>query len=108
MTKEVPAIFMQDPKTGENVYVVSHVDYVDGMPDDFENYDLDGLQDNVSTINNSLGSVQSQIDSVSYQINDIATIRSNVASIKADVDNMKLQISKLQQQINAMNTKGGK
>ena len=31
MSKEVPAIFMQDPKTGENVYVVSHVDYVDDI-----------------------------------------------------------------------------
>lgn len=71
MSKEVPAIFMQDPKTGENVYVVSHVDYVDGMPDDFENYDLDGLQDNVSTINDSLGSVQSQINNLQSQITNM-------------------------------------
>ncbi|KYH14875.1 hypothetical protein [Staphylococcus kloosii] len=73
MSKEVPAIFMQDPKTGENVYVVSHVDYVDGMPDDFENYDLDGLQDNVSTLNNGLGSVQSQINNLQSQISNMVT-----------------------------------
>ncbi|MBF7019206.1 hypothetical protein ISO99_04705 [Staphylococcus sp. 18_1_E_LY] len=71
MNKEVPAIFMQDPKTGENVYVVSHVDYVDGMPDDFEDYDLDGLQDNVSTINDNLGSVQSQINNLQSQISSM-------------------------------------
>lgn len=73
MSKEVPAIFMQDPKTGENVYVVSHVDYVDGMPDDFENYDLDGLQDNVSTINDNLGTVQSQLNNLQSQISNMVT-----------------------------------
>lgn len=73
MSKEVPAIFMQDPETGENVYVVSHVDYVDGMPDDFENYDLEGLQDNVSTLNNGLGSVQSQINNLQSQISNMVT-----------------------------------
>ncbi|KTW16697.1 hypothetical protein [Staphylococcus warneri] len=73
MSKEVPAIFMQDPKTGENVYVVSHVNYVDGMPDDFENYDLESLQDNVSSIKNDLGSVQNQINTVQSLINNIVT-----------------------------------
>lgn len=71
MSKEVPAIFMQDPKTGENVYVVSHVDYVDGMPDDFSDYDLGDIQDNVSTINNNLGSVQSQINNLQSQISSM-------------------------------------
>lgn len=71
MSKEVPAIFMQDPKTGENVYVVSHVDYVDGMPDDFSDYDLGDIQDNVSTINDNLGSVQSQINNLQSQISNM-------------------------------------
>lgn len=64
---------MQDPKTGENVYVVSHVDYVDGIPDDFSDYDLGDIQDNVSTINDNLGSVQSQINNLQSQINGLVT-----------------------------------
>lgn len=108
MSKEVPAIFMQDPKTGENVYVVSHVDYVDGMPDDFENYDLEGLQDNVSTLNNGLGSVQSQLDTVNLQINDISNIRNDISNIKTEMSNMQTQINALQQLINDKDTQGGK
>ncbi|AVQ35803.1 hypothetical protein [Staphylococcus kloosii] len=73
MSKEVPIVFMQDPRTGENFYVQTDISAVDGMPDDFADYDLGDIQDNVSTINNSLGTVQSQINSLQSQINSLVT-----------------------------------
>lgn len=71
MTSETPIIFMQDPKTGENVYIQTHVEAVDGLPDDFEDYDLEGIQDNVSDLNNNLGGIQNQIYALQTQVNNM-------------------------------------
>lgn len=64
---------MQDPKTGENVYVQTDISAVDGMPDDFSDYDLGDIQDNVSSLNDNLGSVQSQINNLQSQISNMVT-----------------------------------
>lgn len=65
--------FFTDPITGKPFYVQAHIDGLDGMPDDFADYDLGDIQDNVSTINDNLGSVQSQINNLQSQISSMVT-----------------------------------
>jgi uncharacterized protein YdcH (DUF465 family) len=89
---ETPIIFMDHPKTGEPVYIQTHVKAVDGLPDIIEN-----LSDN--DVFDDINKMQNRIDDINNQVSNLSTISEEIGQIKQDIYNLKLQMKDILQKI---------